>query len=64
MSQFCNYYFAVEKLKWKYKTSERMETSEETKEYLRGILVHEMELYAYVKQRFDAILRLAQSKES
>ena len=39
-----------------FKTKNKIETSDEIKEYLRGVLVHEIELYAYIKQRFEAVL--------
>ena len=39
-----------------FKTKKKIETSNEIKEYLRGVLVYEIELYAYIKQRFEAVL--------
>ena len=41
-----------------FKTKNKIETSDEIKEYLRGVLVYEIELYAYIKQRFEAVLTL------
>ena len=39
-----------------FKTKNKIETSDEIKEYLGGVLVYEIELYVYIKQRFEAIL--------
>ena len=41
-----------------FKTKNKIETSDEIKEYLRGVLVYEIELYAYIKQRFESLLTL------